>query len=95
MSMLAKQYIDSALALVRMGKPSTVIEGTHENGMTFIGRADLLVVREAWNRGADFEDDADGFGAGYGTNGDWSAIRDSSDEAIAAMTQKAVRFLQP
>jgi hypothetical protein len=56
---------------------------------------DLLLIREAWRAGVDFEDLADGFGQGAGTHGDWSAIRDSSREAKDRMLARAleqVRF---
>jgi len=53
----------------------------------------LFLVREAWLRGADFENLADGFGEGEGTKGDWSGIRDSSPEAVTAMLQQALNHL--
>jgi hypothetical protein len=87
--------LNRAIALVRGGKPHATIAGTTVGGINFRGRADLMVVREAWDRGADFEAEADGFGAGAGTLGDWSAIRDSTPAAIAAMTRKALRYVTP
>jgi len=53
----------------------------------------LFLIRAAWNRGCDFEFEADGFGKGEGTCGDWSGIRDSSDEATEAMLEKALLHL--
>lgn len=53
----------------------------------------LFLIREAWGRGADFEQEADGFGRGLGTMGDWSGIRDSSYEAKMAMLEKALNHL--
>lgn len=52
-----------------------------------------LIIRTAWDKGCNFEDLADGFGAGLGTQGDWSAIRDSSDEAATKMIERALNFL--
>lgn len=57
-------------------------------------RFDLFIIKQAWNKGCDFEQEADGFGSGMGTmGGDWSGIRDSSDEAITKMLEKALNFL--
>ena len=51
----------------------------------------LFLIGEAWAAGVSFEDLADGFGPGLGTmGGDWSGIRDSSSEAVAAMFQRAL-----
>lgn len=60
------------------------------------GRASLplLLIRKAWSKGLNLEGLADGFGAGRGTKGDWSAIRDSTEPAIAAMLMAAVNFLE-
>ena len=56
----------------------------------------LFLVREAWERGLDLEDLADGFGKGLGTcGGDWSGVRDSSPEALNAMFERALNFLLP
>lgn len=52
-----------------------------------------FLIHEAWARGADFEALADGFGVGNGTHGDWSAIRDSTPEAINAMFEVALNIL--
>ncbi len=55
---------------------------------------ELFLVKEAWNRGADMEDLADGFGAGMGTcGGDWSGIRDSTPAARTLMVQRALNHL--
>lgn len=54
----------------------------------------LALIEMAWGAGCDFEDLADGFGKGLGTcGGDWSGIRDSSDEATAKMTERALNFI--
>ena len=53
----------------------------------------LFFTRMAWEAGLDLEEEADGFGKGMGTHGDWSAIRDSSDPAIDRMFTKAVNFI--
>jgi len=53
----------------------------------------LLVIRRAWEAGCNFEAEADGFGQGLGTmGGDWSGIRDSSEQATAKMFAKALDF---
>lgn len=54
----------------------------------------LWLIREAWGNGCGFEDLADGFGLGLGTNGDWSAIRDSSPRQQALMLERAMNFVQ-
>ena len=54
----------------------------------------LFLIKSAWSKGCSFEDLADGFGKGQGTMGDWSAIRDSSDEAEAAMLARAIDHLE-
>lgn len=54
----------------------------------------LFLIDQAWQRGCDFECLADGFGVGMGTmGGDWSGIRDSSDNAITAMFTRAMNFM--
>lgn len=74
-----------------------------------VARLDLLIIREAWNRGMDVEDLADGFAVaseidpetgeertvagGLGTKGDWSGIRDSSEGAKEKMLERALNFL--
>lgn len=55
--------------------------------------AKMRTIKAAWRRGCSFEDEADGFGEGAGTFGDWSGIRDSSGEAVDAMFAKAVEHL--
>jgi len=56
----------------------------------------LFIVRQAWDRGLDLEDLADGYGPGLGTmGGDWSGIRDSSEPALRAMVEAALNFLFP
>lgn len=86
-------YLATALAL----DPKATFEGTRTftDGTTcpFRARADLYVIQAAWSAGCDFEDLADGYGAGMGTNDDWSGIRDSSAPAVAAMYAKAKQFL--
>jgi len=82
-----------ALKFVRDGSPKKVFEGTRD-GCKFSARPDLFVIREAWYRGVSFEREADGFGIGLGTHGDWSAIRDSSEEQTAVMLKKAMRFFK-
>lgn len=55
----------------------------------------LFLIHQAWDRGASFEDLADGFGEGVGTHGDWSAIRDSSAGAVTRMLERALNHLFP
>lgn len=66
-----------------------------DNGINTRASFSLFLIREAWHRNVDFEDLADGFGPGAGTNGDWSAIRDSSDKAVNAMLERAMNHLFP
>lgn len=54
----------------------------------------LFLIKAAWTKHCGMEDLADGFGEGMGTmNGDWSGIRDSSDEATSRMLERALVFL--
>ena len=65
-----------------------------DNGTNFSANFDLFIIREAWDRGVDFEDLADGYGKGLGTmGGDWSGIRDSSNDAINEMLERSLNFL--
>lgn len=67
--------------------------GNNKNG-AFSARYDLFLIQKAWERGCDFEDLADGFGEGLGTQGgDWSGIRDSSDDATERMFERALNHL--
>lgn len=65
-----------------------------EHGTQCAGRLDVLLIRKAWQGGCSFEDLADGFGRGLGTMGDWSAIRDSSEEATERMLERSLNFFQ-
>ena len=68
---------------------------TNASGHNCSANFSLFLIKKAWERGCSFEKEADGFGKGLGTmGGDWSGIRDSSDEAIAEMLTKALRFLK-
>lgn len=64
-----------------------------KDGMKFIATWPLFLIDEARHAGCSFEDLADGFGAGRGTMGDWSGIRDSSEAALERMTERALNFL--
>ncbi len=64
------------------------------DGAHVVAQWPLLLIRLAWEAGANMEDLADGFGRGLGTMDDWSAIRDSSDEAIARMVGRAIEFFE-
>ena len=61
--------------------------------MRFRASPSLWLIRQAWDKGMDLEDLADGYGAGAGTHGDWSGVRDSSDEAVAAMLGRALTYM--
>ena len=64
-----------------------------ERGMVTHCSYDLFLISQARNRGCDFEDLADGYGPGCGTHGDWSGIRDSGDEAVRLMLERALNYL--
>jgi hypothetical protein len=81
-------------------RPDNGIEGTINDTLDgkplsykFSGHLHLMLIREAWERGCDFEWEADGYGAGQGTMGDWSGIRDSSKGAKDVMLTKALNHL--
>ncbi|MEA3201615.1 MAG: hypothetical protein QOE90_3043 [Thermoplasmata archaeon] len=65
-----------------------------DRGVRFRASFNLFLIREAWERGANMEPFADGFGPGMGTmGGDWSGIRDSTPQAKVAMLEVALNFL--
>lgn len=69
------------------------LEYTTNEGHQASANFPLLVIRRAWEAGCSFEQEADGFGLGHGTmGGDWSGIRDSSEQAIARMFTKALDY---
>jgi len=80
----------SGLRLGAMGSFSA-----DEGGCRMSATTELFLIREAWNRGMDVEDLADGFGAGAGTHGDWSGIRDSSNTAVEKMFERTLNHLFP
>jgi len=89
----ASVVLTYALERIAAGEPGARFRGMRD-GYGFSARADLFAIRCAWDAGCSFEALADGFGRGLGTmNGDWSGIRDSSPDAVVAMTAKAVSFL--
>ena len=69
------------------------VSWAHADGTPASGTFPLLIIRIAWYAGLDLEDEADGFGPGMGTRGDWSAIRDSSDAATDRMLEKSLNFI--
>jgi len=73
---------------------STVLQGKRLE-MRFKSGYPLFLIHQAWDRGANFEDLADGYGEGAGTHGDWSGIRDSSDGAVTRMLERALNHLFP
>ena len=62
-------------------------------GTPFTADFSLFLIGKARDRGCDFEDLADGFGEGAGTHGDWSGIRDSSEEAVNQMLERSLNHL--
>ena len=65
-----------------------------DGDMSFQASFPLWLISEARDRGCDFEDLADGYGPGLGTmSGDWSGIRDSTPEAVAAMLERALNHM--
>jgi len=54
----------------------------------------LHLISQAWYAGLDLDDLADGFGLGVGTLGDWSSIRDSSEEKQLLMLERALNYLE-
>ncbi len=64
------------------------------DGLSFSAQFPLFLIRRAWENGCNFEDLADGFGEGRGTMGDWSAIRDSSHEAVERMFERSLNFFE-
>lgn len=65
-----------------------------ERGYDCTASFPLFLIRQAWESGMYLEDLADGFGPENGTmEGDWSGIRDSSNEAIERMLERALNFL--
>ncbi len=65
-----------------------------EGGILHRCQFPLFLIGQAWRAGCDFEALADGFGPGNGTmGGDWSGIRDSTDQAVAKMLCRALEFL--
>ena len=66
---------------------------TSQHGVGTICSFDLFLIRQAYDRGCDFEDLADGYGPGQGTRGDWSGIRDSTDGAVERMLERALNHL--
>ena len=70
-----------------------IFSGVTNDGIKFQAQFTLWIIRTAWYRGCNMEDLADGYGPGQGTHGDWSGIRDSTHQAIVAMTERAMNFL--
>jgi len=72
----------------------TGVTNRHGMSVNFSAGFPLYLIEQAWQRGLDLEQLADGFGPGLGTmGGDWSGIRDSSDEAIERMLEASLNFL--
>jgi len=75
-----------------------LFKGTRDGDMPFTANFTLFLIQQARDRGCDFEDLADGFGPGMGTlqpdgGSDWSAIRDSTNEACERMLERALNHL--
>lgn len=73
----------------------TELHGRDDFEVRFSANWTLFLIREAWHRGLNLEREADGYGKGLGTHGDWSGIRDSSSEATEVMLEKSLNFLFP
>lgn len=69
---------------------------TYKNAAGIVCKATfaLFLIDRARTAGCDFEDLADGFGEGQGTQGDWSGIRDSSERAIEAMLERSMNYFR-
>lgn len=85
-------YISEHAKVARTDAPGHSFAG-YDNGRAFSANFPLFLIGEARARGCDFEGLADGFGPGMGTDGDWSGIRDSTNEAVAAMLERALNHL--
>jgi hypothetical protein len=80
---------------LRIGPTLGSITYSDATGLSHSANLALLLIHEAWDKGCNFEDLADGFGRGLGTHGDWSAIRDSTGGAIERMLERALNHLLP
>lgn len=85
------RYDNEGLPPLRTGD----IEYKDVSGHAVIADLGMLLIRKAWEDRCEMEDLADGFGVGSGTHGDWSAIRDSSQEAKDAMLERALNHHFP
>ncbi len=86
-------HVSQHPSVARTGAPGHSFAG-YDNGHAFSANFPLFLISEAQKRGCSFEELADGFGPGMGTmGGDWGGIRDSSDEAVAAMLERALNHL--
>jgi hypothetical protein len=68
------------------------LQYVNEKGINAEADLALLLIRQVWGAVC-FENEADGYGEGSGTDGDWSSIRDSSFEAQTKMLEKALNHL--
>lgn len=82
----------SRLKITEISNPGS-FKGRMADGTLFSAAFDLWLIRAAWEKGLDLEKEADGYGRGMGTMGDWSGIRDSSPGARAEMLEKTFIFL--
>ena len=65
-----------------------------DRGINCSANFTLHLIQMAWDSGCYMDDLADGFGKGLGTmGGDWSGIRDSSEEATRQMLQRAMQHI--
>lgn len=82
---------DLTATLNDAGEYTGFVKYVDADGNNCSARLDLMLIAHAWRNGVDFDDLADGFGAGLGTmGGDWSGIRDSSEAAVARMLERAL-----
>lgn len=68
--------------------------GFTDDGHAFVASFPLFIIHIAWHAGCDMEDLCDGFNLGFGSQGDWSALRDSSPEAILNMLNRACNHME-
>tara|TARA_R110002020_G_scaffold395575_1_gene605608 strand:+ start:2766 stop:3038 length:273 start_codon:yes stop_codon:yes gene_type:complete len=83
------------IANLEIGESGKFTYHDTERGIDCSANFPLYLIRRAWDVGMDVEDLADGYGPGCGTmGGDWSGIRDSSNEAKAKMLERTLNFLE-
>jgi len=76
----------------------TTITGHNDDlGISYTADLVLAILKIGWLNGEigeKYEELADGFGAGAGTLGDWSGIRDSSEDAKMKMLEVTLNHFE-